>query len=78
MNDEDLYMNTPQGYPFAQPLKKSDVGGIKSFLISTTPDEATQEMIRQMEDDQVIQTCLDNGFTFDAEWYGVRELEGSL
>lgn len=74
----ELWMNTPVGYPFAQKIAKTDINGLKSFLISTTPDEGLQEMIRQMNDEEIVQTCLDNGFTFDEDWYGYRELVGSL
>lgn len=67
-----LYMNTPPGYPFAQKIEKTDIGGLKSFLINTTPDENLQQMIRDMSDEEVVQTCLDNNFTFDEEYYGAR------
>jgi hypothetical protein len=72
MNDSDLYMNVPMGYPFAAKLTKADIGGIKSFLINTTPDEQAQQLVREMTNEQVIQTCLDNNFTFDPEWLGAR------
>lgn len=68
----ELWLNTPEGYPFAQKLEKSDTQGIKSFLISTTPDEQIHEMIRQMSPIEVIQSCLNNNFTFDEQWYGAR------
>lgn len=72
MNDDELWMNTPEGYPFAQKIAKNDTQGLKSFLISTTPDEQVAQMIREMDHEQVVQTCLDNNFTFDPEWYGAR------
>lgn len=72
MSDDELWMNTPEGYPFAQKIAKSDTNGLKSFLINTTPDEQLQEMVRQMDHEQVVQACLDNGFTFDSEWFGAR------
>jgi len=72
MSDEELWLNAPEGYPFAQKIAKSDTGQLKSFLINTTPDEQVQEMIRKMDHDEVVQACLDNNFTFDSEWYGAR------
>lgn len=68
----ELWLNTPEGYPFAQQIEKSNTQAIKSFLISTTADEQIHDMIRQMEPLQVIQSCLDNNFTFDEQWYGAR------
>lgn len=71
----ELYMNTPIGYPFAQKISKTDIGALKGFLINTTPDEALQQMVRDMTDEEVIQTCLDNNFTFDEQYYGARLLD---
>lgn len=68
----ELYMNTPEGYPFAQKIEKSDIGQMKSFLINTTSDDQLQQMIREMTNAELIQTCLDNNFTFDTEWFGAR------
>jgi len=68
----ELWMNVPQGYPFAQKIAKSDTQGLKGFLINTTPDEQVQQLIRDMTPEQVVQSCLDNNFTFDPEWYGAR------
>lgn len=68
----ELYMNVPIGYPFAQKIEKSNIGGLKSFLINTTPDESLQQMIRDMNDEEVVQTCLANNFTFDEEYFGAR------
>lgn len=69
---EELWMNTPMGYPFAEKIAKSDIGRLKSFLIGTTADEQTQQVVREMTDSEVIRTYQDNGFTFDSEWYGAR------
>lgn len=68
----ELWLNVPEGYPFAEKIAKDNIGGLKSFLINTTPDESIQQMIRDMSDQEVIQTCLNNNFTFDEEWYGAR------
>jgi hypothetical protein len=68
----DLYMNTPIGYPFAQKILKTDIGGLKGFLINTTPDQDLQQMIRDMTDEEIWQTCLDNNFTFDEQYFGAR------
>lgn len=75
---QELWLNSPVGYPFAEKIAKSDVGRLKSFLINTTPDDLLQEMIRNMSHQQLIEDLERSGFTFDEEWYGVRELEGSL
>lgn len=71
----ELFMNSPVGYPFAQRIHQRDIGNLKSFLINTTPDEAIQESIRQTGDVDIIQSYLDNGFTFDEEWFGARLLD---
>jgi hypothetical protein len=68
----ELYMNVPEGFVFAQKIEKSDIGGLKSFLIGLSPDDNLQEDIRQMTNEQVIHTCLDNNFTFDEEYLGAR------
>ena len=72
MSDTELWLNSPEGYPFAEKIAKSDIGALKSFLIKTTPDEDVQEMIRQMSDDEVIEALEKNNFSFDEEWYGTR------
>lgn len=74
----DLYLNVPVGYPITQAIKKTDIPALKSFLINTTPDDQLQDWIREMSDEEIIQNCLDNGFTFDPEFLGYREVQGSL
>jgi hypothetical protein len=71
----ELYMNTPVGYPMAQKISKTDIGGLKSFLINITADKALQQMVREMTDEEVWQTCLDNNFTFDEQYFGARLLD---
>lgn len=70
----ELYMNSPVGYVFAERRTQKDIGGLKGFLINIFNDEVYSEAIRRAEPLEVIQTFLDNGFSFDAEWYGVRQL----
>lgn len=72
MNDDELFMNVPMGYPFAEKIPKSDTQRLKSFLINTTADEQAQQVVREMNHEQIVKTYEDNGFTFDAEWYGAR------
>lgn len=67
-----LWLNSPEGYPFAQKIEKGDIGQLKSFLISTTPDEATQELVRQMSHEQLIESYINNNFTFDEQFLGAR------
>jgi len=76
--DSELYLNAPEGYPIVARIKKSDTLGLKSFLIGMSLDDRTQDMIREMSHEEVVNTCLANNFTFDPEWYGYRELKGSL
>ena len=71
-DERELFMNSPQGYPYAQRIPKHDLGNLKSFLINTTPDELIQQGIREATHIEVIQTYLDNGFTFDEQWFGAR------
>lgn len=71
----ELWLNSPIGYPFAQKIAKSDVGGLKSFLINTTPDQDLQETIRQMSHQELIESFERNNFTFDEEWLGARLLD---
>jgi hypothetical protein len=78
MNDNELYLNVPEGYPIDRKIAKSDIHGLKSFLISNTPDDQLQDWVREMNDEQIVQTCLDNNFTFDEVWLGYREVRGSL
>lgn len=71
----ELWMNSPEGYPYAQKISKNDVGGLKSFLINVTPDDFLQEQIRQADHPTIIQQYLENGFTFDEQWFGARLLD---
>lgn len=71
----ELFMNSPIGYPYAERIEKSEVGRLKSFLINLfASDEKYGDAIREATHEEVIDTFLNNGFTFDPEWYGVREL----
>ena len=70
----ELWMNSPVGYLYAQKIAKSDINGLKSFLINTTSDELLQQMIREMTDQQLYENYERNNFTFDEEWYGARLL----
>lgn len=72
---KDLWLNSPIGYPFAQKINKNDVGALKSFLIGTTADEQTHEMVRNMSHQELIEDFERNNFTFDEEWYGARLLD---
>lgn len=71
----ELYMNSPEGYPFAEKIAKTDIGRLKSFLIGISPDEALQQIVRDATNDEVISMLEKSGFTFDETWYGVRLLE---
>lgn len=76
VNDErELWMNSPIGYAYAQRIHQKDEGQLKSFLINIfAGDEAYAEAIRQASLEDVVQTLLDNNFTFDEQWFGYREL----
>lgn len=65
---QELWLNSPDNYPFSQKVNKNDVGGLKSFLISTTPDDQLQEYIRQMSHYELIRSLLGNGFSFKESW----------
>lgn len=75
-DSRELFMNSPEGYAFAERINQHDEGRLKSFLINifAPGDDAAGDAIRAANLEQVIQTFLDNNFTFDPEWYGVREL----
>lgn len=74
MSDQELYLCSPPGYPFGQRIAKSDIGGLKSFLIGTTPDDAAQELVRQMNADEVYRSLESNGFTFEENWRPPQEI----
>ena len=71
----ELWLNSPEGYPFAEKIEKNDIGRLKSFLINTTPDEGLQEHIRQMTSEELYRSLEDSGFTFDEVWLGARLLD---
>lgn len=75
-DERELFMNSPEGYAFAERINQRDEGRLKSFLINVfgAMDDAWSDAIRAASLEQVVQTFLDNNFTFDPEWYGVREL----
>lgn len=64
----ELWLNSPDNYPFGQRVNKNDVGGLKSFMISVTPDETLQEFIRGMSHYDLIASFLSNGFSFKETW----------
>lgn len=64
----ELWLNSPAGYPMSAKIAKSDVGQLKSFLINMTPDEALQEMVRQMSHQEVIENLESSGFSFQETW----------
>lgn len=75
----DLYLNSPIGYEYAEKIEKGEVGRLKSFLISIfagADDEpgGMGDAIRNATQEEVIDTFLNNGFSFDTEWFGKREL----
>jgi hypothetical protein len=77
--DEDLFLNSPIGYAFAERIEKKDLARLKSFMIAVMvgPDDKPGgwgDAIRASSHEEVINTFLDNHFTFDPVWYGVREL----
>jgi len=74
MSETELWLCSPPGYPFGQKIAKTDIGGLKSFLISTTPDEQVQEMIRQMSDEEIVADLERNGFTFEEQWRPPQEI----
>jgi hypothetical protein len=71
-----LYMNSPIGYEFAENIEKAELNRLKGFLINVfaATDDAAADAIRAASHEEVIDTYLNNNFTFDPEWYGVREL----
>ncbi len=77
VNDErELFLNSPVGYPFAERINQREESRLKGFLISlfTQGDDAMGDAIRQSTVEQCIQSFLDNNFTFDEQYYGVREI----
>lgn len=75
-DERPLYLNSPIGYAFAENIEKAEEGRLKSFLINlfAQGDDVAGDSIRAATLEEVIDTFLNNGFTFDPEWYGVREL----
>lgn len=75
-DERELWVNSPVGYAFAERINQRDEGRLKSFLINlfTAGDDQAGDAIRQATLEEVIQTFLNNNFTFDPEWYGVRDL----
>lgn len=74
--DGELFMNSPVGYLFAERIEKNEEGRLKSFLINVFAggDDQAGDAIRQATHEEVIDTFLNNNFTFDPEWFGVRPL----
>lgn len=75
-NESELWLNSPVGYLFAERINQRDEGRLKSFLINifAQTDDAAADAIRQASLEDCVQTLIDSGFTFDSEWYGVRQL----
>lgn len=67
-NPSELWLNSPAGYPFAQRISKNDIGGLKSFMIGTTPDDQLQDYIRGLSHYDLIKSLLANGFSFKETW----------
>lgn len=77
INDErELFMNSPIGYEFAERITQKEEGRLKSFLINifAPGDDQAGDAIRAANLEDVVQTLLNNNFTFDEEWFGVRAL----
>jgi hypothetical protein len=76
----ELWLNSPQGYPFSERIGHRDIGRLKSFLINTTGDEITQEWIRGMTHEELIQCYLDSNFQFLETWRpaDVYDIEQSI
>lgn len=75
-HEGELWLNSPIGYEFVERIEKADVGRLKSFLINifAADDDAAGDAIRQASAEEVVQTFLNNNFTFDSEWFGRRDL----
>jgi len=75
-DERELWMNSPVGYLYAERINQREDGRIKSFLINifAQGDDEAGDSIRHASLEDCIQTLLNNGFSFDPEWYGNREL----
>lgn len=78
-NPDQLWLNTPVGYPYAERIHQNDIGNIKSFLIKIFVGAGDVpggdgDAIRQATQEELIDTCLNNGWTFDPEWFGYRPI----
>lgn len=75
-DERELFMNSPEGFAYAERINQRDEGRLKSFLINifAPGDDQAGDAIRASNLEQVVQTFLDNNFTFDPDWYGVRAL----
>lgn len=75
IDNANYFLNSPYGYPYAEPIAKGDFGNLKRFAIQLSgADEDLQETVRNATHEQLISWFLASKFTFDPEWYGVREL----
>lgn len=78
-DERELFVNTPVGFPYARRANQNDLGGIKSLLIEVLVQGDDQpggwgDAIRTATQEELIDTCLNNGWTFDTEYFGVREI----
>ena len=78
-DERELFVNTPIGFPYARRAHQRDLGGLKSLLIEVLVGADDQpggwgDAIRAATQEELIDTCLNNNFTFDPEFYGVREI----
>lgn len=75
-SEQELWLNSPVGYPYAERINQREDSRLKSFLISlfAQGDDEFGDAIRRAETVDVVQTFLNNNFTFDADWLGAREL----
>jgi hypothetical protein len=73
---QDLYMNAPVEYPYVEKITQREESRLKSFLINVFAqgDDGAGDAIRNSSLEAVVQTLLDNNFTFDTEYYGYRPL----
>ena len=73
--NQELWMNSPIGYPYAEKIEKNNEHEILRFMLMISgADEANQEVLREATHDQRIKMLEDSGFTFDPIWLGQREL----
>lgn len=71
----ELWLNSPQGYPYAERIEKNDETNILRFCIMIcNGDKDADEMIRKANHQERIAWLEASNFTFDTEWFGNRPL----